>query len=250
MNNHPATQITPPAHEVWTPSKQAASSQLKIQKLLELGQNEKGRFARVEFDDESSRPLYLLTIADAWHSIFNALEYSQRWRIRRHFNDRLPRLPQPDGARKNYRCATFATEVVSVRGKYISCSYFDLAAYKGVSGEQTGISVARELLELYATGNCHQSISLVRMFDDLALAQGDHAERARRAFLRAIDELLRYAAKHADFHQYLDAESAQYAKTEKWLADMAAKEKEVFVERMKAARLAKRQAKAGDAVEP
>ena len=58
------------------------------------------------------------------------------------------------------------------------------------------------------------------------------------------------AAIHADFHQYLDAESTQYAKTEKWLADMAAKEKEAFVERMKAARLAKRQAKAGDAVEP
>lgn len=103
MTSNLATHAAPPAKEAWTSSKQAASSPLRIVRLLELGENERGRFARVEFDDESSRPLYLLTIADAWNSIFNALEYKERWRIREHFYGRLPQLPQPEGARKTYR---------------------------------------------------------------------------------------------------------------------------------------------------
>lgn len=241
MSSQPTMQATPPANEAWTPSKQAASSQLEILKLLELGENEKGRFARVEFADESSRPLYLLTIADAWHSIFNTLQYNDRWQIREHFDGRLPELPQPEGARKKYRFATFATEVRSLRGKFISDSYFDLSAYEGVTGEQAGLSVARELLELYATGNCH-FISLSAMFEHLTVATGDHEKRARRAFLLVVDEMFKFAARHANFHQYIDGQSAQYAETEKWLADAVEKEKTAFVERMKAARLAKRKA--------
>lgn len=241
MTSQPTMHATPPASEVWTSSKQAASSQLKILKLLELGENEKGRFARVEFDDESSRPLYLLTIADAWHSIFNALRYNDRWLIRGHFNGRLPELAQPDGARKTYRHASFATEVRSLRGKFISDSYFDLSAHGGVTGEQAGLAVARELLELSATGNCH-ALSLPTIFDHLAAANGDHEKRARLAFLLVVDEMFKFAARHANFHKYIDGQAARYAETEKWLADAVEKEKAAFVERMKAARLAKRNA--------
>lgn len=248
MTSQSKMHATPSAKEVWTPSKQAASSQLKILKLLELGENEKGRFARVEFDDESSRPLYLLTIADAWHSIFNALPYDDRWLIRGHFDGRLPELPQPAGARKSYRHASFVTEVRTLRGKSISSSYFDLSAYEGASGEQAGLAVARELLELYATENCH-FISLPTMFADLAAATGDQEKRARQAFLRVVDEMIKFAAQHASFHKYIDGQSARYAEMEKWLADAVEKEKAAFVERMKAARLAKRQAQTNEVSE-
>jgi hypothetical protein len=235
--------------KVWTASAQDASSKLKIVKLLELGENDKGRFARVEFDDESSRPLYLLTIADAWHNIFNSLDYSDRWLIRDHFNSRLPKLPQPDGARKRYRVASFATEITSVRGRYISSNYFDLSAYEGVSGEQAGVAVARELLEIYATSNCGYAISLQAMFDDLAAADSDYTKRARRAFLFAVDELLRFSAKHADFHKYLDSRSTHYAEFEKEIADHFASEKAKFVERMRAAKMAKRQGQSNEVPE-
>lgn len=247
MSSQPTMHATPPANEVWTSSKQAASSQLKILKLLELGENEKGRFARVEFDDESVRPLYLLTIADAWHSIFNSLDYSARWMIRGHFNRRLPPLTQPEGALKSYRHATFSTEVRTPRGKFISSSCFDLSAYEGVSGEQAGLAVARELLELYATGNC-EFLNLSVMFDDLVAARSGHAERGCRSFLLAIDQMLRFAARHGNFHAFLDEQSARYEESEKWMADLSAKQKAAFVERMKTARLTKRHAQDGDTV--
>lgn len=226
----------------WTASAQAASSKLKIVKLLELGENAKGRFARVEFEDESSRPLYLLTIADAWHSIFDTLEPKLCREIRRHFNRRLPKITLPDGSRKEFLHSSFATETRGPRRQFLGQCYFDLAAYQEVSGTQAGLAIAREFLELKETrsGGCWTA-RLHLMLDDMQAAEGKRERDAVRAFLRVIEEMVQFSARHANFQAFIDAEVERVKQNDQRMEAFQAEQKKEFIERMKLAREARRQ---------
>jgi hypothetical protein len=225
---------------VCTPSLQASTSHLKIVRLLELGVNDKGRFARVEFEDESARPLYLLSVAEAWHDIFSSLEWSDRWAIRRHYNDRFPEPTLSDGSKKKFKYASFTTETYSRRRKYLASNDFDLDAYKNIDGYQAGLLVAIEFLDLQSISSGRYCVSLSRMLFDIASASGPHAADARRAFMLVMDDMVRFAAKHCAYRGFIEQELARAEQCQEIREKREAEERAAFVQRMKAAKEAKR----------
>lgn len=240
MANETVQKTMQPA--AWTPSLHGKASTLKVTKLLELGESEKGRFARVEFDDESSRPLYLLSIADAWHPVFNSLNYLERRKIREHFNNHLSPIRLSDDCIKTFRDASFITDTRTKRGKYLGSNNFDTAAYEGKSGTQTGLRIAREFLELLAVGAYPANLGLT--LKGIFAATDKKGIEAGYAFCYVMNDMLQFAASRADFNSYIDGRIESDKESEKYLNDLKAKQKAEFVTRMKAAREAKRNAKA------
>lgn len=224
----------------WTPRDQLANHKLKVIRLIELGENEKGRFAKVEFEDESSRPLYLLTIEDAWSRVFHSLDFADQWKIRDHFNRRFPAQKLPDGSVKKFKHVSFVTETVSSRRKYLGVNHFDLAMQDSPNGKICGLNIAREFLEYSKLSNVCHGVGLTEMITSLAEAkQSKRDERANHAawkFLHVMSEMLRFAARHADFNGYIDRCVEDALRTEQFLAEREAKQKSDFVARMKKAR--------------
>lgn len=233
-----------PIKSPWTARNQLEHQKLKVVRLIELGENEKGRFARVEFEDESSRPLYLLTIEDAWSRLFNTLDYASQWLIRDHFNSRFADLKLPNGLVKKFKHASFISKTVTHRRKHIGASYFDLTLQESPNGRVCGLNIAREFLALAKTSGTCRIVDLAMMSKELSEAKhqrdDERANSAAWEFLKVIDEMIRFAACHTDFNEYIDRLTKDALRSEQFLVELEAKQKSEFVERMKKAREAKR----------
>lgn len=212
-----------------TVSKHVASSKLKPVKLLELGEDEHGKFAHVEFEDATSRPLYLDSLQDAWSSFFVVIGYETAWKVRGFFRDAEPEA-LPDGNIKRRDYLSFHSKTQSKRGKYISDCHFDVEPKPYFEGAAAGLEVAREFLHVVRAGAGIPHVSLAHMIKDLARAMDgwprggfdtpDHSHVAA-AFLSVLDGCIRFSADKFDIDAYInmrlmenESDAASYYKGE------------------------------------
>lgn len=224
----------------WTPTLQAQTSRLRIAKLLELGQNEKGRFARVEFEDESSRPLYLLTIADAWHPLFQSLDPKACWKIRDHYVAKHPQIRKPDGSKKQFDRVSFSTTTLSADGRKVSSRRFDSEAYADQDGYIAGLKIAREFLELQETPAGSSFLSFSQLINDLARPSSEHEEQARWGFMVVLNRIVADGARTIDFRSLVDGMIEQQRVHMERQSQEDARNKDAIRERMALVRQAKK----------
>lgn len=243
------TVTTLHADKVWTPCLQHLNSTVKPIKLLELGENERGKFARIEFEDESSRPLYLLTMEDAWHPVFESLDWGSRWKIRDHYNTCEPEQ-MPDGKVKIRKYVSFHSNISTKRGAYVRRRHFDVPPESYYDGAVRGNMAGREFLEMLKLKS-GPDMRLRFMVEELAAAYAEpfgcgRKEKTRHstveAFLSVLDAALSFAAKSSNFSNMIEARIEGARASEAWNIKEEAREKEELVERLRKGREAKRKA--------
>lgn len=247
MANHTAN--TSHHVKVWTPSLQHLNSTIKPIKLLELGENERGKFVRVEFDDESSRPLYLAAPEESWHPLFDSLDAESQRKIRRHW--RAYETEQlPDGNVKRREYVSFQSEVTTKRGAYVKAHYFDVPPQSYFDGAVGGILAGKEFLDMVKLKS-GPDMRLRFMIEELAAACKDpyvyrSKEKSRRStaesFLSVLDAALIFAAKNGDFSRMIEAWIKSEQDGQAFDAVAEAQEKAELVERLRRGREAKRNA--------
>lgn len=235
--------------KVWTPCLQHLNSTVKPVKLLELGENERGKFARIEFEDESSRPLYLLTMEDAWHPVFESLDWDSRRKIRGHYNTHEPEQ-MPDGKVKTREYVSFHSRVKTKRGTASEWRYFDVPPASYYDGDVRGIMAGKEFLEVLRLKS-GPDLRLRFMIEELAAAYEEpfgsgSKEKTRHStvesFLGVLDDALSFAAKSANFSSMLEARIEAVRAAEAREIKDEAREKLELVERLRKGREAKRKA--------
>lgn len=229
---------------LWTARVQFLNSTIKPVKLLELGDGPKGKFARIEFADEVSRPIYLASMEDAWHPLFDALTWDDRWKIRRHQNPIAPET-LPDGCVKEFNYLSFQSSTHTKRRRYIASSNFDVPAQSRCDGLVTGMSAAMEYMRALSLPNFRAS--LLGCVSDMAPflnEEGDDPSRrhAAHSFINQLDEMLVFAAKNCNHQQYFQEKLLATNKAREQVKQHEEQQKTEFVERMRAAKAAKRQA--------
>jgi len=241
----------------WTVSMQAAASKLKPVKLLELGENERGRFVRVELEDESARPLYLKTMEDAWHRFFEPLGSECQMAIGRFFRT-LEAVSLPNGHTKSFDLLSFMSVTRSKRGAVVSSCGFDNEPMPHFDGMIQGLEFAREFMSMK---KCVGSrVRLASVIQDLADALSDNqaksgnASRSRSnaafSFVHALDAVIGFAAQNADFNDFFDRCIADHEKSRAFFDELDRKKRAEFVARMKASKAPKASSKAlGDELE-
>ena len=243
------TVTTLHADKVWTPCLQHLNSTVKPVKLLELGENERGKFARIEFEDESSRPLYLLTMEDAWHPVFESLDWDSRWKIRDHYNTCEPEQ-MPDGKVKTREYVSFHSMVKTKRGAALEWRYFDVPPESYYDGMVRGIMAGKEFLEVLRLKS-GPDMRLSLMVEELAAAHKEprvfgSKKKTRsstlESFLSVLDAALSFAAKNANFSNMIEARIKDARASDARNIKDEAREKEELVERLRKGREAKRKA--------
>lgn len=247
------TVTTSQADNVWTPCLQHLNSTVKPVKLLELGENERGKFARIEFEDESSRPLYLLTMEDAWHPLFDNLTCEACWKIRYFFSP-FESEQLPDGNVKTKFNVSFVTRTETKRGTYVSQNCFDVQAQSYGDGELTGLKMAKEYIAALSLPN-FQCLSLIDIVDGMATffveeADSKPGELKRRnvavGFLRELEGMLLFAAKNGSHQKYFEQKiikrTSDLEQHEQRMKDEREHKKTEFLDRMRRGREAKREA--------
>jgi len=241
------------ADNVWTSRLQHLNSTVKPVKLLELGENERGKFARIEFEDEATRPIYLQTMEDAWHPLFDSLTSKERWKIRGFFNS-FDSEKLPGGNVKTKFNVSFVTRTVTKKEAYVSQNCFDVPAQSCDDGELTGLKMAKEYIAALALPN-FECLSLIDIVDDMArffVEEADlkYGELKRRnvavGFLRELECMLLFATKNCNHRKYFDEKivkrTAYLEQHEQRMKDRREKKKTEFLDRMRKGREAKRKA--------
>lgn len=245
-----STSTAPDSQDaLWTARVQFLNSTTKPVKLLELGDGLKGKFARIEFEDEVSRPVYLPTMEDAWSSLFDSLTYEERWKIRNHQNPFAPET-QPDGSVKELRFLSFQSTTFTKRRRYIRSNHFDVPAQTSHAGYMTGVAAAKEYLQalsIHGFDNAHLISIISDMEIRLGTASKDPSRRwAASGFLDQLGEMLVFAAKHCDHQKYFQQKiqmlETSHEKNLVFCEKRLQEQRVEFVERMRVAKAAKRQA--------
>lgn len=242
--------VTAAASVIYTPEEFLKVSTAKPVALLECGENEKGKFVRLAFDDETTRPLYLLTLADAWHPVFKSLDdWETIWKIRRHFAPEV-REAQPDGTYKVQGVLSFQSKQVTKRGAYVCSLEFDVPKEKYSRGRVRGMLAAQELLDVMRLpdGPTPHFPNLIR---DLAKAMEDMKGSGNGAtwgaatgFLDILETVLHYGARHCYYSDFIAKRVASELNYEEYRDKKDREDKAAFVERMRVARQAKKPKKA------
>jgi len=243
--------VTAAASVIYTPDEFLKVSTAKPVALLECGENEKGKFVRLAFDDETTRPLYLLTIADAWHVLFKSLDdWDVIWKIRRHFSPEV-REAQPDGTYKVRGVLSFQSKQVTKRGAYVCSLDFDVPKETYTKGRVRGILAAQEMLDAMRLpdGPTPHFTDLIK---DLAKALEDFKGGTGEActwgaavgFIGVLETVLHYGARNCYYADFISKQVASELRAEAFYAQKRQEAKEDFVERMRVARKTKKAKKA------
>lgn len=242
--------ITAAAPVIYTPEEFLKVSTAKPVALLECGENEKGKFVRLAFDDETTRPLYLLTLGDAWHVLFQSLnDWDVIWKIRRHFSHEV-REAQPDGTYKVRGVLSFQSKQVTKRGAYVCSLDFDVPKEEYSRGRVRGMIAAQELLDVMRLPD-----GPTPHFPDLILGLAKAMENrkgcdkqdtwgAAVGFLSILEGVLQYGARHCYYSDFISKRIASELKADAYYEQKKQQDKAAFVERMRVARQAKKPKKA------
>lgn len=238
--------------ELWTVRRQAAFNRLtndgfkklKPVKLLELGENERGKFARIEFDDESARPLYLETLEDACHPFLGTMDSSEQMAIAEFFKATEP-VELPNGDKKSFGMLSFSSVTRSKRGKWVSTCGFDNEPKPHHEGWLQGLEFAREYMTVK---KCDvRGVLLAHIIQDLAKAMDDckgvgmkKRSHAAYAFVHTLDSLLGFAAQKANFNEFIDGKILETKEAWKFFEEREQQQKAEFVARMKSSKKEKR----------
>lgn len=113
------------------------------------------------------------------------------------------------------------------------------------SGRVTGYRCAAELLDSLARGYGPHIIKQHVIKEALQASDDPYSNPSRRgagsAFMEIVGEALTFMARNSLHGQYMAAKIAEAERLQTTMAELDAKEKAAFVERMKAARLSKAQ---------
>lgn len=243
--------VTAAALVIYTPSEFEKVSTAKPVALLGCGENEKGKFVRLAFDDETTRPLYLLTLADAWHPVFKSLDdWETIWKIRRHFSPEVKEA-QPDGTHKIRGVLSFQSKQVSKRGAYVCSLDFDIPKEKYSRGRVRGMLAAQELLDVMRlpdgpTPHFPNLIeALAKAMEDRKGSNGKDATwGAATGFLDILEGVLQYGARHCYYSDFITRRVASELSYEEYRDKKDQEDKAAFVERMRVARQNKKPKKA------
>ena len=232
-----------PAAGPWTPARHIAEGVTKPTRLLELGTGEYGKTALLEFPGGWQRTIDLPTEADAWHPLFSELPQADVQRLRKHVAH--PIIRHPDGTRTRRGALSFVTEEVGPAGGYKAERCFDVPQEDFYSGCVTGYRCAAELLDALARGYGPHITKQHVIKAALQASDEPYSKPSRRgagsAFMEIVGEALTFMARHSLHGQYMAAKIAEAERLQATMAELDAKEKAAFVERMKAARLSKAQ---------
>ena len=241
---HPAEARAPaePAAGPWTPARHIAEGVTKPTRLLELGTGEHGKTALLEFPGGWQRTIDLPTEADAWHPLFSELPQADVQRLRKHVAH--PIIRHPDGTRTRRGALSFVTEEVGPAGGYKAERCFDVPQEDFYSGCVTGYRCAAELLDALARGYGPR-INRQSVIEGALMACAEPCGKPSRrsagfAFIAIVEEALTFMAKQSRHKEFMAAKIAEAEQLRTAMAVLEAKEKAVFVERMKAAKAAKR----------
>jgi hypothetical protein len=253
-----STATTPASQDtLWTARVQHLSSTTRPVKLIELGAGPRGKFARIEFEDEVTRPIYLPLLADACCPLFDSLTSRERLAIYKHFNPHTPEV-LPDGNVKRRQSPSFNSRTETKHGKHLGFNSFDVEPATHDDGFVEGLRLAKEYLAALSVSNFH-IVTFREIVSGMASAiieadgvklEGDTPIRGNvvSGFLVALEEMLKYAAKNCNHQKYYQEQidhhhviSALFKKTRE---ESAQKKNAAFIERMREAKDAKRQASA------
>ena len=234
---------TTPAAGPLTPARHISEGVTKPTRLLELGTGEYGKTALLAFPGGWQRTIDLPTQADAWHPLFSELPQADVQLLRKHAAH--PIIRHPDGTRTRRGALSFVTEEVRRVGGWTGDRCFDVPEEHCYAGFVTGYRCAAELLDALARGYGPHIIKQHVIKAALQASDEPHGKPSRRgagtAFMEIVGEALTFMAKHARHREYMAAKIAEAERVQATMAELDAKEKAAFVERMKAARLSKAQ---------
>lgn len=236
----------------WTPAHHASTHKTKPVRLLELGNGPHGKTALLEFPEGWLRTIDLPAEADAYHPLFDELPTEERYRLM-HYT-KHPVVIHPDGRRTRQGALSFITEEVNRLGGWIDERRFDVPAEDYAAGYITGYRCAGELLTALQRGY-GPHIALNRILEEVMTAiKEPYGTRGRAgaasAFVSVVEEALKFFAKHALHAKFIGERIASAEISHAYCVEQEAKEKAAFVERMKAAKAAKRLAAAAAAGVP
>ncbi|SDZ73798.1 hypothetical protein [Acidovorax soli] len=242
LNPTEARAHAAPAAGPRTPANHLKDGVTKPIRLLALGTGEYGKTALLEFPGGWQRTIDLPTEADAWHPLFSELSQEDCAKLRSHAAP--PVIRRPDGTRTRRGALSFITKDIH-RGRWVKrVNSFDVPAENGCAGSVTGYRCAAELLDALARdyGPCIDKRDIIKAA--LQACNEPYGKPSRRnaglAFMDIVEEALNFMAKHAKHREYMAAKIAQAEHVQAYMADHDAREKAAFVERMKAAKAAKR----------
>lgn len=231
-----------PAPGPWTPAQHIKEGVTKPTRLLELGTGEHGKTALLEFPGGWQRTLDLPTRADAWHPLFSELPQEDVQRLRKHVAH--PIIRHPDGTRTRRGALSFVTEEINRVGGWTGERCFDVPAEDYYAGCVTGYRCAAELLYALARGYGPHFVKQHVIKAALQAREEPYGKPSRRgagtAFMEVIGEAVTFMAKHSRHREFMAAKIAEAERLQATMAELDAKEKAAFVERMKAGRAAKR----------
>lgn len=138
----------------------------------------------------------------------------------------------------------FITEVSHPRPKGIVRVYFDVPAQEYGEGNKTGFAVFGACMDyLQRTGNVHPLrgvICAAAVVLEEPRADASSRRGAAVGLFTMLDEALSFSARYMDHGQAVTNRIAHMESVQRQLLDMEAREKAAFVDRMRAAKLAKR----------
>lgn len=240
---HP-TEVRPPAEPAagpWTPARHITEGVTKPTRLLGLGTGEYGKTALLEFPGGWQRTIDLPTEADAWHPLFSELPQEDCAKLRSHAAP--PVIRHPDGARTRRGALSFITQEISRGGWWKGERCFDVPAEDCSAGSVTGYRCAAELLEALARGY-GPYIPVQHIIRAALLACNEpRGSKSRRsagfAFMEVVGHALTSMAKHSPHREFVAKKIAEAERVRAIMTELDAKEKAAFVERMRAAKVAK-----------
>ncbi|RYF57204.1 MAG: hypothetical protein EOO27_16235 [Comamonadaceae bacterium] len=153
----------------------------------------------------------------------------------------------PDGSYMEwpYPELQFITTHRSKRGGYISDCMFDVEPMDASAGYLHGVEIARQVLRYRAKHRtAYLDVRGILIAVHQVLRECNRAKVSKRhaasAFMEIFSEMINYAARTAAFDKFIDGRRDSEVDYQARLVAARAKDKADFVERMKAAKAAKR----------
>lgn len=225
------------------PQRPCQHQQNKPVRLLALDDGPQGKTALLEFPEGwRHRIVALPTQADAWHPLFDDLTNAERGRLRAHVDH--PVIRHPDGTRTKQGALSFVTKEISRVGSWTGERCFDVPAEDYYSGSVTGYRCAAELLDALARGYGPHIIKQHVIKAALQASDEPYRQaitaRCGTAFMEVIEGSPDFHDEAFQAQRVHGRKVAEVERLQATMAELEAKEKAAFVERMKAGRAAKR----------